>query len=416
MSNAALDNTKRAKRFLLLLGFVSLFADMCHEGMRSALGPLLLFVGASASAIGWVSGIGEFIGYGLRYAAGRFVDRTGRYWLLTFIGYTVNLVAIPLLAFAPSWPMIAALVAVERLGKALRSPAKTTIVSFATNGVGVGRAFAIQEAMDQAGAMLGPLMVAGVLAIKGNNASGFALAFVLLAAPAVLCLLSLSRARALVPDPRSLDTTASTSTSHAQLGRKYVWYLVGIAAIAIGLADWPLLAFHLQRSGTLAAQWTPVAYAAAMASDGIAAIIAGLWFDRGRAKGQSGARVLAIFALLAAAYGPLVFATAQFGGIALPLLGIGFWSLGRAATEATAKSLIAATVPANIRGQAYGTFYVVFGGAWWLGSVALGMLYDVTPMATAGLASTALVLGAVILFVTDVRQHRGSNTATIIAA
>ncbi|MBP9088974.1 MAG: MFS transporter [Kofleriaceae bacterium] len=415
MSSDATDNSKRAKRFLLLLGFVSLFADMCYEGMRSALGPLLLFVGASASAIGWVSGIGEFIGYGLRYAAGRFVDRTGRYWLLTFIGYSVNLVAVPLLALAPSWPMIAALVALERLGKAIRSPAKTTIVSFATNGVGVGRAFAIQEAMDQAGAMLGPLLVAGVLAIRGNNASGFALAFMLLAAPAALSLLSLSRARALVPDPRSLDTTTSTSTSHAKLGRKYVWYMVGIAAIAIGLADWPLLAFHLQRTGTLAAEWTPVAYAAAMASDGLAAILAGLWFDRGRAQGQSGARVLAIFALLAAAYGPLVFATAQFGGMALPLVGIGFWSLGRAATEATAKSLIAATVPANIRGQAYGTFYVVFGGAWWLGSVALGMLYDVTPTATAGLASAALVLGAAILFVADVRHARATSAAATAA-
>lgn len=141
-----MDAAQRAKRFLLLLGFVSLFADMCYEGMRSALGPLLLFVGASASAIGWVSGIGEFVGYGLRYAAGRFVDRTGRYWLLTFIGYSVNLIAVPLLALAPSWPVIAALVAVERLGKAIRSPAKSTIVSFATNGVGVGRAFEIGRA------------------------------------------------------------------------------------------------------------------------------------------------------------------------------------------------------------------------------------------------------------------------------
>lgn len=398
-----MDAAQRAKRFLLLLGFVSLFADMCYEGMRSALGPLLLFVGASASAIGWVSGIGEFVGYGLRYAAGRFVDRTGRYWLLTFIGYSVNLIAVPLLALAPSWPVIAALVAVERLGKAIRSPAKSTIVSFATNGVGVGRAFAIQEAMDQAGAMLGPLLVAGVLAIKGNDARGFAIAFVVLTAPAALSLVMLSRARALVPDPRSMETKAA-STEPASLGKKYGWYLAGIAAIAIGLADWPLLAFHLQRTGTLAAKWTPVAYAAAMASDGVAAIIAGLWFDRGRARGQSGARVLAVFALLAAAYGPLVFATAGSLGVALPLAGIAFWSLGRAATEATAKSLIAATVPVAIRGQAYGTFYVVFGGAWWLGSVALGMLYDVTPTATGVLAAAALTVGAAILYVADARQ------------
>jgi MFS family permease len=388
-----------AKRFLLTLGLVSLFADMCYEGMRGALGPLLIFVGASASAIGWVSGIGEFVGYGLRYFAGRFVDRTGRYWLLTFVGYSVNLIAVPLLALAPSWQVIAILVAVERLGKAVRSPAKTTIVSFATNGVGVGRAFAIQEAMDQAGALMGPLFIAGILAWRGNNAAGFALAFVLLAVPAALSVLALARARALVPDPRSLETVTATATTF-RYDARYIWYLAGIAAIAIGLADWPLLAFHLQSSGALAAKWTPVVYAAAMATDGVAAIIAGLWFDRLRTAGKSGASVLAVFALLSAGYAPLVFGVSG-GELWLALLGIVLWSFGRAATEATAKSLIAATVPAAVRGQAYGIFYIVFGAAWWLGSVALGMLYDSSPTVASVFASVALVVGAVVLATAD---------------
>jgi MFS family permease len=381
----------RARHFVILLGWVSLFADLCYEGMRGALGGYLALLGASATAVGLVAGTGEALGYGLRYASGALADRTGRYWALTIAGYATNLVAVPLLAIAGSWPMVAVLVGLERLGKAVRSPAKTTLTSFAAADVGAGKAFAISEAMDQAGGLAGPLVVAGVLAWRGETVSGYAWAFCLLAIPAAITIAVLLRARRLYPDPRSLDT--GTAGEHGTLGPRYRLYLAGIALVAIGLADWPLLAYHLEKTHVLSGSWLPVAYSAAMAVDGLAALAAGTLFDASRARGRTGAGVIAGFVLIGAAYAPLVFAAdgqARWFAIA----GIALWAITRSATESIGKALIAAIVPRGERGRAYGLYYLVWGIAWWAGSLLLGALYDREPSSASIVAAVALVAGS----------------------
>jgi MFS family permease len=398
-----MDRKARAKRFVILLGFVSLFADLCYEGMRSAIGPYLAYLGASATAVGLVSGTGEMIGYALRYWSGALADRTHAYWTITIAGYATNLVAVPLLALAGSWPMVAALVTLERLGKAVRSPAKTTLTSFAASDLGAGKAFAINEVMDQIGGLLGPLLVFGVLAWRGETAEGFALAFVMLGIPAAITLAILLRARRLYPDPRALEQEDTHVTSSSRFGPRYRVYLVGVAFVAIGLADWPLIAYHFEKTNVLAATWLPVAYAAAMGFDGLISLLAGLLFDRRRARGTTGAGVLALFVLAGAAYAPLAFA-AEGNSYAFAIAGVALWSITHAATGSIAKAMIAAIVPRDQRGRAYGTFFLVFGVAWWAGSVLLGALYDRDP-AWAGVASAAsLVLGACAVFASGMRK------------
>ena len=382
---------QRVRRFVFLLGWVSLFADLCYEGMRGAIGPYLALLGASATAVGAVSGTGEAIGYALRYASGALADRTGRYWLLTIIGYSTNLVAVPLLALAGSWPLVAALVALERLGKAIRSPAKSTITSFAASEMGAGKVFAITQAMDQIGGLLGPLVVTAVLAWKGESLEGFAWAFVILGVPAAIAIVTLLRARRLVPDPRALEQP--TAEGSQPLGPSIKVYLVGVALIAIGLADWPLLAYHLEKQNMLATKWLPVAYAAAMAADGLASVLAGSAFDRVRARGGTGAMVVSAFVVAGAAYAPLVW----LGSLPLAIAGIALWSIALAATESIGKAMIATIVPRADRGRAYGLYYLVWGIAWWGGSILLGALYDRSRAVAAGVAVGALVAGALVV-------------------
>ena len=394
---AAGDARARARRFVILLGWVSLFADMCYEGMRGAIGGYLAALGASAAAVGAVAGTGEAIGYGLRYVSGALADRTQRYWGLTIAGYATNLVAVPLLALAGSWPMVAMLVGLERLGKAVRSPAKATLTSFAAADLGAGKAFAINEAMDQIGGLAGPLVVAGVLAWRGETLSGYAWAFCVLAIPAVITLGVLLRARRLYPDPRALETAGPGDPgAPAALGPRYWLYLVGVALVAIGLADWPLLAYHLGKAHVLADRWLPVAYSAAMAVDGVAALAAGRLFDRDRARGRTGAGVVALFVLGGAAYAPLVLASSAEAPY-LAIAGIALWAITRSATESIGKALIAAIVPRGERGRAYGLYYLVWGIAWWAGSLVLGALYDRERGLAGGVAAAALGAGAVVV-------------------
>ena len=398
-----MERRARAKRFVVLLGFVSLFADLCYEGMRSAIGPYLALLGASATSVGIVSGTGEMVGYALRYWSGSLVDRTQAYWPITIAGYATNIVAVPLLALAGNWPMVAALVTLERLGKAIRSPAKTTLTSFAASDLGAGKAFAINELMDQIGGLLGPLLVAGILAWRGETEAGFALAFVVLGLPAITAVAILLRARRLYPDPRSLEHEDAHATEDSRFGPRYRVYLVGVAFVAIGLADWPLIAYHFEKADVVAAHWLPVVYAAAMGLDGLISLGAGLLFDRRRAAGTTGAGVLALFVIIGAAYAPFAFA-ADAHARAFAIVGVALWSITHAATGSIAKAMIAAIVPRAQRGRAYGVFFLVFGIAWWAGSLLLGALYDRDP-AWAGVASAAsLVAGAAVVLASGRRK------------
>jgi len=397
-----MTDRSRALTFVVLMGLVSLLADMCYEGMRSAVGPYLALLGASATAVGFVAGLGELVGYGLRYVTGTLADRTGRYWALVIVGYSINLVAVPLLAVAGSWPMVAALIALERLGKAIRSPARATLTSFAAKEVGAGRAFAIHEAMDQVGGITGPLIVAGTLALAADEPTGYRWAFALLAIPAALCIATLLVARRRYPDPRALEKASPAPPTHEGLRPVYWLYLVGIALVALGLSDWALLAFHLERTHAAPTAVLPVVYAAAMAADAVAALGVGWLFDRRRGAGASGVEVLAVAVLVTAGFAPLTFV----GDAWLPFAGVALWAFGLAATESISKSIVAVLVPAGERGRAYGVYYIVFGAAWWVGSLATGALYDRRPALAAAFASGALIAAAAVLAVCSRRAVR----------
>ena len=164
-----------AIKFVVLIGVVSLFSDFTYEGARSITGPFLAVLGASATAVGVIAGFGELIGYALRLASGYFADKTKKYWTLVFLGYGLNLLAVPLLALAGHWPIAAALIVAERMGKAIRTPARDVMLSCASDQIGRGWGFGLHQALDQTGAVLGPLAVAAVLYYKGGYETGFAL-------------------------------------------------------------------------------------------------------------------------------------------------------------------------------------------------------------------------------------------------
>ncbi|MCX7604836.1 MAG: MFS transporter, partial [Bryobacteraceae bacterium] len=235
-----------ALRFVVLLGLVSLFADMTYEGARSIAGPFLATLGATGAAVGLVAGFGEFAGYALRLVAGLITDRTRRYWTLTILGYCINLLAVPALALAGRWEMAALLLMAERVGKALRNPPRDAMLSFATRQIGAGWAFGLHEAMDQIGAILGPLLVAAVLHWRG----GYRESFALLLAPALLALAVLAVARAGFPRPQELEPRFSPLAAEGQ-PRPYWMLVAGAALCAAGFADFPLIAFHAEKARLL---------------------------------------------------------------------------------------------------------------------------------------------------------------------
>jgi len=367
------DKRKAAYAFLVLLGIISLFSDLTYEGARSIIGPYLLLLGASAATIGFVSGLGEFIGYALRLVTGFISDRTGRYWLMTIIGYAINLIAIPALALAPGfgWVYACGLLLAERFGKAIRHPAKNTLASFAAQEVGPGKGFAIQEALDQIGAFLGPFMLFIVLTLKGkeDKLSAYALGFLILGIPAVITLALLLVARKKYPRPHEFESDAERPKSAKGFHSAYWFYLAGIAFLALGFADFPLMAFHFVKTKLLADNVVPVLYAAAMGIDAASALFFGRMYDR---KGM-GAIIIA--SSISAFFAPLVFLgkTPVFA-----VAGVLLWGIGMGAQESILKAAVTTIAPKEKRATAFGFFNTGFGAFWFIGSWVMGILYGVS--------------------------------------
>jgi MFS family permease len=350
-----------ALKFVVLIGVVSLFADMTYEGARSITGPYLAVLGASGTIVGIVAGFGELVGYGLRLVSGYISDRTGRYWTVTLVGYVINMLAVPLLALAGSWQIAALLMIAERAGKAIRNPPRDAMLSHATQTMGRGWVFGLHEALDQIGAVLGPLIVTAVLYFKGSYRTGFAVLLV----PALLALSVLIAARLLYPRPKDLEAILPALETKGY-PRRFWLYIIAASLIGAGYVDFPLIAYHFERASVVSDNWIPVLYAVAMGVDALAALVLGRLFDR------KGVPVLIFATVIAAFFAPLVFLAGDY----FAFIGMALWGLGMGAQESIMRAVIAEMIPANRRASAYGIFNAAFGLFWFLGSLLMGILYD----------------------------------------
>ena len=354
---------ERALKFVIFLGVVSLFADMTYEGARSVNGQYLATFGVNAAVVGFVAGFGELVGYALRLISGYLADRTGKYWTITIVGYACNLLAVPLLALAGYWWIAASLMVIERVGKAIRVPSRDAMLSHAGHKMGMGWAFGLHEALDQLGAMLGPLIIAGVLYFKGSYQQSFAILLI----PALLALGVLARARFIYPNPKALDVEHDSLETKGM--ESFFWiYLAGASLIAAGYADFSLMAFHFQKTALLSPIWVPVFYSIAMGVNTLTAPLLGHFYDR------KGFFVLIIVTICSCFFAPLVF----LGHFKLALVGIILWSVGVGGHESLMRAIVANMVPKNKRGSAYGLFNTGFGIFWFLGSFLMGVLYDIS--------------------------------------
>ncbi len=382
-------STRTALFFVVLMGIVSLFSDMTYEGARSINGPYLAILGASGAIVGVVAGAGELIGFAIRLLSGYWSDRTRSFWAITFFGYLVNLLAVPLLALAGNWQTAALLMVLERVGKGVRVPPRDAMLSYATQRMGRGWGFGLHEALDQIGAISGPLIVATVLYFRNGYKSGYLLLFL----PALLALTTLTVARFLYPRPQDLEIRRP----HLQFqgfSRTFWLYLIAAALIAAGFADFPLIAYHLQKNALAGEALIPVLYAVAMAVDALAALLFGRLFDR------FGLSILMLVAALSAFFAPLVF----WGGLPLVLLGMALWGIGMGAQESILRAAIAGMIAPEQRGTAYGLFNMFYGIAWFLGSLLLGILYD-RALSRMILFSVAAQLLAIPIFASLRRSH-----------
>lgn len=396
-------NFSQAMLFIVIFGIVSLFSDMTHEGASSIRGAYFALLGASAGTIGFVSGLGELVGYSMRYVFGKLTDKTKLYWPMTIVGYVLDIVAVPALALVGEHGWIAAcfLLIIQRMGKAIKKPAKDTIMSFAASQEGVGKSFGIQEVLDQIGAFLGPVLLYLVMLFKqtGTTFEIYSTCFAVLAIPGAITLILLLVTRAKFPNPERFEPEPKEYVSF-KLKKEFILYISGISLFAFGFIDYSIVIMHVSRtyaamasglsettsfvnSGTL-----PLLYAGAMLVDAVAALFFGILYDK---KGVS---ALVWSTLISAPFAICIFA---FNSIPMLLLGIALWGVGMGAQESILKAAVAGMVPKQSRATGYGIFECSFGVFWFLGSWLLGVLYD-TSIPAMVIVSVVAQLAAIPLY------------------
>jgi predicted MFS family arabinose efflux permease len=382
-----------ALRFVIAFGVVSLFADMTYEGMRSISGPYLATLGASGAAVGLIAGIGELLGYTLRLASGGLADRSRLYWPITLLGYLVQMTAVPALALVGSWQAAAALIVLERVGKAIRNPPRDTMLSQAGDVIGQGWAFGLHEALDQIGATVGPLLAAFLLVRHQDYQAAFA--WLLVPAVTTLGLVLSVRLRYPAAGRIAIPAVPSGGASDSRFSAQFWWYCAGAALVAFGFADYALISYHFTVAKVMSSTMVPLLYALSMLASGIGSLAGGRWYDK------RGLIVLIPFTLLIAAYTPAVF----LGGMWVAALGTTLWGFGVGIHETVMAAAIARMVPSHRRARAYGIFTASFGIAWFAGSAVLGALYDRSIVVTVLVATVVQLLGLVPIWMAAKRTQ-----------
>lgn len=387
MSAGIHTNRLTPMRFVIAFGAVSMFADMVYEGARSITGPYLATFGASAAIVGLVTGIGEAAALVLRLPSGKLADRTGRLWPLSIAGYAMTVIAVPLLALAQLFWQAAALIVAERFGKAVRTPARDSMLAAASVRFGRGTIFAIHEAMDQAGALIGPLIVAAMIATAGYRAG-----FAVLAIPGALALIVLVWLRLSVPHPLAYEAESPSktveTTDREPLPVRFWLYLAFTCLAMLGFSTFAVPAYHMHVAHVLPDDMIPVSYAAAMAAAGVAALISGRLYDRVGLWSLSAALVLAVVAAM------LIFSTDP----ARVWIGAIVWGATAGIHESTMRAAVADIVPRSRRGEGYGIFAAGYGLAWLAGSTLIGLLYPLSiTVLVAFVAVTQLAALAVLI-------------------
>jgi MFS family permease len=383
--------------FVLTMGIVNLFADLTYEGGASINGPFLGTLGASAAAVSIIAGVGEFLGYSLRSVAGYFADKTGRYWFVTFLGYSINLLAVPAMALAGSWQAAAALIFAERVGRALRKPTIEAMLSYSTGKHGKGWVYAVNTALDETGATLGPLLIALALYLKADFRTGYRLLLI----SSLLALAALVTARLLFPVPSRLEAGGPSTAQAKEFTRSYWLYMIAGGFFAAGLMSFELVSYHLSSSRIATGHWIPIFLALATLMAVVASLVLGKLYDK------IGISAVVMAVVLSASFSPFVF----FGGFGVALGGLLLWGIGYATQDTLLKVLIASVLPEGRRNLAFGLFYLGYGGGWLVGSVTTGLLYEHSRLALV-IFAVAAQLASVPFFILGARDSRISKRST----
>jgi len=288
----------------------------------------------------------------------------------------------------------------ERFGKALRAPARDTIVSQASKQVGTGFGFAISEVMDQIGALTGPLILSGlflVMGTSGNEIAKYQKGYSLFWIPFILVMACVTFAFIKFPHPEKFEMDIKKAPEPDKLSKTFWLYTVFSFITTMGFVNFALIGYHFKAKNVLSDAQIPLFYAIAMAVDGIAAWFIGIHYDRLKKRHdneRAGLGTLLMIPLFSVFIPVFAFSM----NFTFALISAIIWGIVMGIHETIMKSAIADLTPMKKRGTGYGIFNTAYGLAMFVGSAAMGVLYDHSIAAVIAVAVVLQLLALPVFF------------------
>jgi MFS family permease len=367
---------KRAILLIILFGIISLLGDIIYEGARSIYGPYTKSIGMDIALVGLITGLAEFFGYFLRLVSGYLADKSKGHWTFTIIGYFL-LISVPLMALSSSWQIISVFIIFERIGKAIRSPAKDTILSSATKQIGTGFGFAIHEAMDQLGAIVGPLIFSLVLLLTKKSQGeivAYKKAFLAMSIPFLILMVTVIISKIKVPNPEKFEI--EDKNTEEKLSKTFWLYSAFTVLTTMGFISFAILGYFFKEKNILNDFQIPFFYAIAMGVDAVAALIIGRLYDKVKTRHnnvKAGLKTLIVIPILTIFIPILSFTGKYWAAISSIML----WGVVMGCHETIMKSAIADLTHLKKRGTGYGIFNTFYGIAFFVAGSLFGLLYKI---------------------------------------
>jgi MFS family permease len=384
---------KRTVVVFVLLGLVSLTADMVYEGARSVGGAYVEGLGGPPLASAIV-GAGDLLGYVFRFVSAvvaSYLTSSFAFWGVVFLGYAVQMVAMPSLAFAGSWEVAAFLYLAERAGRGLRTPLRDVVVAEVSEDIGRGKGFGIHELLDQLGAIVGPVLVAAMLGLYGYRA-----AFLSLAVPGAVSLGLVLTVMALYPRVRSVELSFG-KVSFRGLGRRFYVYIVATVLLSLGFVHWMNVSYFLKYWGLLGDAEIALAYMVAMLADAAIAVPVGVLYDRLGLKTLYIAPLSALGSSLLLVYAPSLSGLGGLGVRTLVYTMAALWGVTMGCFETIMRASIADILPPEKRAMGYGVYGLVYGVSWTIGSLIYALLLAQLQTVAAIYSFATLILSAFLV-------------------
>ena len=402
------DLAKAAFLFILLMSIMSLFNDMTFEGANGALGAFESYLGAPTLAIAAVSGVGTLLGCALRMVSGYFTDKTKKYWAFTIVGYCIDVFSVPLLASVPDggWQLAIVFVLTEKIGKAIKKPAKSSLMSFAAHEAGEGKSFAIAEALDQIGATIGPMILTLVYTAGSQltQYQKYVVGFAVLGIPAFICILLLVLSRIKFPAPDAFETKQKEKIGSFYKSKAFLLFVIAAFFFAAGYMDsFSLIDKHLADLSLMDSNLLPLLYSYAMFIDAISALVFGYLFD------HIGFLSVGIASLLSAPYAYFFFVPNT--NLTLVFFGLTSWGIGMGAMESILQAGVSRLSKKEERARAYGFFELVYGISSFAFSFLLAYLFDNNRQILCALSLIFVLIGTLLFFLCEPAYRKEQKSA-----